>query len=76
MRPVSWQDALDVILSNETNRAAGIDGVNCDLVRLLVEDSLIEKEPTTLLKIIVLLVNESLLKVAVLQSRGARPLSQ
>src|SRR6185436_4932636 len=60
MRPVSWQEALDVILSNETNRAAGIDGVNCDLVRLLVEDSLIEKEPTPLLKIIVLLINESL----------------
>ena len=39
MKPATWQEVLHIILSGETNKAAGIDGVNCDLIRLLVEDS-------------------------------------
>src|SRR6185503_7120053 len=60
MKPATWQEVLNIILSGETNKAAGIDGVNCDLIRLLVEDSETENEPTPLLKIIVSLINESL----------------
>jgi len=68
MKPATWQEVLNIILSGETNKAAGIDGVNCDLIRLLVEDSETENEPTPLLKIIVSLINESL-------ERGCTPRS-
>lgn len=44
MASASWQEVLRIILGNEREKAAGIDGVNGDLVRLLVEDS--RDEPT------------------------------
>ena len=66
MRETTWQEVLNIITKSETNKAAGIDGVNCDLVRLLVEDS--SQEPTPLLKIIVTLINASL-------ANGSTPIS-
>ena len=60
MKPTSWKELLEVILQSEKEKAAGIDGVSCDLVRLLVEDSI--EEPTPLLKILVTILNESLEK--------------
>ena len=51
---------------NEREKAAGIDGVNGDLVRLLVEDS--RDEPTPLLRILVVLINQAL-------TSGITPLS-
>ena len=58
MKPCSWKEVLKIVLDGGTNKAAGVDGVNSDLVRLLVEDSLLE--PTPLLKILVVLINEAL----------------
>ena len=58
MAPTNWRELLQIILHSEKEKAAGVDGVSCDLVRLLVEDS--TDEPTPLLRILVLLTNEAL----------------
>ena len=66
MASASWQEVLRTVLDNEREKAAGIDGVNGDLVRLLIEDS--SDEPTPLLRILVLLINQAL-------TSGKTPLS-
>jgi len=58
MMPTDWKELLEVIQSTGSNKAAGIDGVSSDLVKLLVEDSV--SQPTALLKILVILINETL----------------
>jgi hypothetical protein len=66
MKPIDWTELLKIILDSGANKAAGFDGVNCDLVKLLVEDSI--NEPTPLLKVLVTLTNEAL-------TSGATPIS-
>jgi hypothetical protein len=55
MKPVNWQEILKIILQTDSGKAAGWDGVNSDLVRLLTEDA--KQEPTPLLSILVILLN-------------------
>ena len=55
MNPVDWREVLKTIKDAGTEKAAGWDGVNSDLVRLLTEDS--KEAPTPLLAFLVSFIN-------------------
>ena len=56
MTPVEWREVLSTIHQTGVEKAAGWDGVNSDLVRLLTEDS---NEPTPLLALLTNFINIS-----------------
>jgi len=58
MDRTDWKEVRDVIASNGSNKSAGWDGVNCDLVELHSESS--DGEPSPLLEILTHLINISL----------------
>ena len=58
METVGWKEIFSTIMTSESGKAAGYDGVSSDLIRLLTEDS--KDEPTPLLEILTLLVNIAL----------------
>src|SRR3954462_9511750 len=66
MDSASWKDIREIIVSNGSNKSAGWDGVNCDLVELHTEDSL--EQPTPTLELLTLLVNTALRSGATLKS--------
>ena len=58
MKEASWTEILEVIRSNGSEKAAGLDGVSCDLVRMYTEPS--NGSPSPALEILTALVNTSL----------------
>ena len=58
MNETNWKDVLHVILSNGHGKSAGYDGVTCDLVCLLSEDS--SDKPSPFLEILTVLINTSI----------------
>ena len=58
MKEANWRDVLQVILSNGHGKSSGYDGVTCDLVCLLSEDS--SDKPTPFLEILTFLINTSI----------------
>ena len=58
MDPTDWKEIRRIIVSNGSQKSAGYDGVNCDLVELHSEDSL--KCPTPFLEILTYLINTAL----------------
>ena len=60
MRPADWKEIRSVIASNGSNKSAGWDGVNCDLVDLHSEDS--KEIPSPFLEILTYLINVALRK--------------
>ena len=57
MKPVDWKEVLQTIKSSDSEKAAGLDGVNSDLVKILTEDS--TDKPTPLLQSLVAIINIS-----------------
>src|SRR6185295_9150168 len=55
MAPADWKEVRKVIAANGPHKAAGLDGVNCDLVELHCEDSV--DNPTPFLEILTYLIN-------------------
>jgi hypothetical protein len=55
MKAVTWPEVLKTISEAEQGKAAGYDGVSCDLVRLLCEDS--KEDPTPCLALLTSMIN-------------------
>ena len=72
MKPADWREVLGIIQSNSQNKAAGLDGVNTDLVFLHAEDS--KEGPSPFLEILTHLINVSLASGKT--CHGERPLYQ
>lgn len=66
MKEASWIEILEVIRSNGSEKAAGMDGVSCDLVRMYAEPS--NGSPSPVLEILTPLINTSLRLGATLPS--------
>ena len=62
----NWKEVREIIASNGPHKAAGWDGVNCDLVELHTEDSV--ENPSPLLEILTYLVNIALKNGSTLKS--------
>ena len=58
MDPTDWKEVRQVIASNGSNKSAGLDGVNCDLVELHSESP--NGQPSPFLEILTHLINTSL----------------
>jgi hypothetical protein len=58
MGPTGWKEVRDVIASNGSNKSAGWDGVNCDLVEMHSESS--ENQPSPFLEVLTRLINISM----------------
>jgi len=58
MDPADWKEIRAVIASNGSNKSAGWDGVNCDLIELHSGSS--NERPSPLLEILTYLINISL----------------
>lgn len=57
MKPVDWKEVLQTIKSSGSEKAAGLDGVSSDLVKILTGDS--TEKPTPLLQSLVEVINIS-----------------
>jgi hypothetical protein len=66
MKPVGWREVLLTVQQSGSQKAAGWDGVNADLMHLLTEDS--AQEPTPMLSVLVSLINVAFSSGATLQS--------